>query len=183
MKKVSWKNWSPGLNNDNLTLSEVQQTLPGNKQEEIHFIIRLFENPVSPIAFKGAIPLQRHDLVHILLGRGLLPQDEAFVIGFTMGTSKTISTLEAKLFAWITKHLYPAPYNFNDNHLKVFRLGLEAGKKSKAEKIYDAPLENYLNEPLGKIRAELGIDMNALKEIYHHEKTMLPDTKESKRLP
>lgn len=179
----NWKEWLPGLDNDNLTLGEVQKTLPGNKKEEIHFVIRLFENPSSPIAFKGAISLERHDLVHIILGRGLLPQDEAFVIGFTMGTSKTISSVEAALFQWITKHLYPPPYNFKDNHLKSFRLGLEAGKKSEADKIYDAPLENYKDMTLGEIRQKLGIDTESLKAIYAHEKEMLPESKESKRLP
>ena len=179
---LSWKDWSPGFDNDAMTLEEAQNTLPGNEPDEIHFIIRLFENPSSPIAFKGAITLERHDLVHILLGRGLLPQDEAFVIGFTMGTSKKISTLESWLFQTITKHLYPPPYNFNDNHLQIFRLGLDMGNASHTKSIYDIPLEEYKHQTLAEIRSNIGIDMKALKTAYRLEKELLPDTRESKRL-
>jgi hypothetical protein len=33
-------------------------------------------------------------MIHVLLGRGLLAQDEAFVIGFTMGATKAVSGFE-----------------------------------------------------------------------------------------
>lgn len=178
----SWKDWNPGLDIGELTLQQALETLPGNEDHEIHLIIRLFENPSSPIAFTGAISLERHDMLHILLGRGLLPQDEAFVIGFTMGTSKHISNLEAWFFQMITKYLYPAPYNFTEDHLKAFRLGLETGKNSLAEKIYEYPIEDHQHDTIAEIRAHVGVDVEELKEIYKREKELLPGTVESERI-
>lgn len=179
---IDWKQWNPGLDNNHLTMEAVLATLPGNKQQEISYVVKLFENPMSPFAFRGAISLARHDMVHIALGRGLLAQDEAFVIGFTMGTSKDISTIESTLFQWITKYLYPTPYNFNDNHLQAFRLGLETGKESKVVEIYAFPFEKHKSKTLADIRKKIGLDIDVLKAAYLREKAMLPDTKESKRL-
>ena len=82
--------WHPGIANDGLTLRQVYRTLPGSTAAEIDPLVRLFENPASPLAFRGAITLERHDCVHVLLGRGLLGQDEAFVLGFTMGAEKDV---------------------------------------------------------------------------------------------
>ncbi len=181
--KNAWKLWNPSLDNGNLTLAEVLKTLPGNDPKEINTIVRIFENPRSPIAFKGAINLPRHDCVHIILGRGLLPQDEAFVIGFTMGTSKRLTALEAWLFKVISKYLYPHPYKFNDDHHKVLKLGIEAGRNSKCKHIYDFPFEDRASDTLASLRKELGINTFDLQRFYLAEREMLPDTPESKRLP
>ena len=89
-EKLLWSEWSPGLDNDDLTLEYVLETMPGVDAVEIPLIIRLFENPSSMIAFPGAISLERHDAMHVLLGRGLMIQDEAFVIGYTMGSHKKL---------------------------------------------------------------------------------------------
>jgi len=74
-------------------------------------MVQLVENPKFSMPgfrlFHGAVDLKRHDDIHLALGRGLLPKDEAFAIGFTMGTSNKVSTAEEKLFGWISKHLYP----------------------------------------------------------------------------
>lgn len=180
---MRWKDWNPGLNNGHLTIDEVRATLPGNQAQEIHFLVRLLENPSSPLAFKGAISLERHDYMHILLGRGLRPQDEAFVIGFTMGTSKKISQMETWLFQMASKYLYPKPYNFEEEDLRAFRLAIDAGKQSNAIEIYKAPLETYGHRLLADVRAELGIDVGFLRQKYAEEQLILPDTVESKRLP
>ena len=57
------------------------------RQENIPLIIKLVENPNYNTSklFGGAVDLFTHDCVHVLLGRGLLVKDEAFVIGYTMG--------------------------------------------------------------------------------------------------
>jgi hypothetical protein len=175
--------WNPGLDNDSLTLQEALDTLPGNDPKAIHRLVRLFENPCSPLAFKGAISLERHDCVHIMLGRGLTAQDEAFVIGFTMGTSKNISLLEVKLFQFISKHIYPPTYRFSDDNLKIFKLGLKYGKECQVSQIYDFPFELYKERTLGEIRDILCISTDELRAIYHMEQTLVPDSKASKRLP
>lgn len=181
--RTSWKDWNPGLDNGELTLGEVVETLPGNNPDDISAVIRLFENPESPIAFKGAINLPRHDCVHIVLGRGLLPQDEAFVIGFTMGTSKNISILESWLFTVITRYIYPHPYKFDEAHGKVLKLAIDAGKRSKVQKIYEFPFENCMDVKLKDLRKIIGVSVDELRDFYRQEQALLPGSKESMRLP
>ena len=175
--------WLPGLANGELTLKDMLVTLPGNQPIAIHPIIRLFENPASPLAFKGAITLPRHDAVHITLGRGLMPQDEAFVVGFTMGTAKTLSAVEAFAFSRIARYLYPKIYRFNAGHVKVYNLAVQYGKACEVERIYDFPFEEYSGATLKELREELRIDIAGLQEIYRQEQQLLPGTVESRRLP
>jgi len=70
----NWREWNPGLDNDELTLQAVFDTLPGAGPDEIDQMVRLLENPASPYALPGAVRLRHHDCIHILLGRGLLNQ-------------------------------------------------------------------------------------------------------------
>jgi hypothetical protein len=177
-----WKDWVPGLNNGEKLLGKVIKSMPANESTDISGIVRLFENPASPIALPGAVSLERHDCIHVMLGRGLLPQDEAFVIGFTMGTSKYISGFAESLFKKAAKYLYPHPYKFSDAHLVAFELGMKYGKASKANEIYEFPFEHFKDEKIGKLRKKLGINISELKKIYAVEKILLPNSKESKRL-
>lgn len=177
-----WKHWNPGLENGDMTLQEVLASLPGAKQEDISLLVRMIENPDSPFALPGAITLAHHDCVHILLGRGLLNQDEAFVIGFTMGTSKKIKRFQEYLFKQVAKHLYPKSYRFTKEHLKAYALGLREGKASRCERIYEFPFEQYNDWKLKDLRTHLGIETARLKKAYAEEKMLLPDTTASKRL-
>lgn len=183
MAKKSWKEWSPGLDNQQQTLGDVLKTLPGNNAGSINFWVRLFENPNSPIAFPGAISLERHDCMHILLGRGLLSQDEAFVIGFTMGTSPDINNFQTWLFKAFTEYLYPKPYNFTKDDLLIFDLALNAAKDFAIQAIYDFPFEDHTNRTLAELRSKLNIDIQQLKNLYRQEQDLLPDSFCSKRLP
>lgn len=182
MKKISYKDWNPGLGNGEKTLAEVKKTLPANSPDDISKIVKLLENPKSPVALKGAVTLERHDAIHIVLGRGLLPQDEAFVIGFTMGTSKNIKKWEEFLFKGVSMYLYPKIYRFNRTHMKAYDLGLAYGKKCKVKKIYEFPFENCNHMKLDELRKIVGVDVNELKSIFAKEKELLPDTRCSNRI-
>ncbi len=182
MKNISYRDWNPRLDNGELTLRQVRDTLPANDPEDISKIVKLLENPKSPIALKGAVTLDRHDAIHIVLGRGLLPQDEAFVIGFTMGTSKNIRKWEEFLFKAASMYIYPKIYRFNRTHMKAFDLGLQAGKKSKVKKIYEFPFENCDHMKLAELRKIVGVDINELKNYFRKEIEVLPNTRCSKRL-
>ena len=78
----------------------------------IHWFVWLLENPKSPISLTGAIDLYNHDIIHILLDRGMLNRDEAMVIGFTMGNSETTSSWVRWLFEFCARYLYPESYRF-----------------------------------------------------------------------
>ena len=179
---TGWKTWVPGLKNGTKKLGTQLKNMPANDAADISAVVKLFENPASPIALPGAVSLERHDCIHVMLGRGLLPQDEAFVIGFTMGTSKKISGFAESLFKKATKYLYPHPYKFSDDHLVAFELGLKYGKTCKVTEIYEFPFEHFKDEKIGNIRRKLGINIGELRKIYAVEKILLPNSKESKRL-
>ena len=150
----AWREWYPSLDNDHLTLGEIYETLPGAEPECIHFIVRLLENPASPVALPGAVNLPRHDAIHILLCRGLLGQDEAFVIGYTMGTSKTIWDAQVWAFKKVARHIYPGIYRMSDRDLLSFDLGFGSGIASPARSLYRFPFEDRLDQLLGNLRRE-----------------------------
>lgn len=175
--------WNPGLDNGHMTLREVYSSLPGLLPSQIPLIVRLIENPRSPIAFTGAVNLFNHDCIHILIGRGLLPQDEAFVIGYTMGTSKTIPAWQVYLFRHITRHIYRPPYNFADEDLEVFDLGLSVGKRCSVERIYQFDFHAWMDIPLDALRSMLKCDVGTLYAAYQLERALLPQTAASRRLP
>lgn len=177
-----WAEWFPGLDTDELTLRELYLTIPGFPPEEIHPMVRLFENPSSPIAFEGAITLERHDILHCLLGRGLIDQDEAFVLGYTMGTSKRMNRLKKWAFKTVLAN-YPEPYRIMGAELKAYDLGVAAGSKCQTDAIYDHPLEDYFDQPVGQIRRRLGISKSLLMEFYSREQAEIPNTPASLRLP
>jgi hypothetical protein len=160
----------------------VYNTLPGFPPEAVHPMVRLFENPESPIAFEGAITLERHDILHCLLGRGLIDQDEAFVLGYTMGTSRRMNRVKKWAFKTVLAN-YPEPYRIMGLELKAYDLGVEAGSKCETHAIYDHPLENYLDVTVGEVRRRLGISKDLLLEFYAREQVEIPGTPASLRLP
>ena len=180
----NWRDWNPGLDNDELTLRAVFDTLPGAGPDEIDQMVRLLENPASPYALPGAVRLRHHDCIHILLGRGLLNQDEAFVIGYTMGTAKEhINEEQVQLFRLAAKLLYKPPYRMTDNDLVAFDLAFALGNKSEFRHIYKFDYDRAMDLDIGDIRKELGIDAKKLKAAFREERLLLPGNKASERLP
>jgi hypothetical protein len=183
METNDWREWNPGLDNDELTLRAVFDTLPGAGPDEIDQMVRLLENPASPYALPGAVRLRHHDCIHILLGRGLLNQDEAFVIGYTMGTAKEhINEEQVQLFRLAAKLLYKPPYRMTDNDLIAFDLAFALGNKSSHRHIYKFDFDRAMELDIGDVRRELDIDVKALKATFREERLLLPGNKASERL-
>lgn len=151
-------------------------------QEEVPFIIRLIENPKYYIGlFPGAISLLNHDCIHILLGRGTLLKDEAFVIGYTMGSSKKMTRLKERLFLFTCSYLYPKDYKFGKDEAVIFRFGLEAGSEC-AENLTKVEFSSLMKCQLQEVRETLGINIDRLKSFYTSEKEQFPNSIESQRL-
>ncbi|MEJ2622549.1 MAG: hypothetical protein P8163_20555, partial [Candidatus Thiodiazotropha sp.] len=118
-REISWRDWIVPLSEESKTLGQILEASSHLKagQDDIPLIIQLVENPKFDIPgidlFNGAVDLETHDCIHVLLGRGMLPKDEAFVIGFTMGSSNRVSSTEERLFSLASKYLYPGPYKFS----------------------------------------------------------------------
>jgi hypothetical protein len=96
--------------------------------ERLPWLIKILENPKSPVALPGAVSLDDHDVMHVLLGMGIDPCHEAFVIGFTMGGSEH-SKWQIDLFLWLAG-FYPGVYKFQDYHRAWFMIGYHAAEVS-----------------------------------------------------
>ena len=182
-RTTNWWEWFPGLDNDRRTLREVLSELPAAPAAAIPWIVRLFENPQGLLRLHGAVNLKDHDMIHVLLGRGLLDQDEAFVIGFTMGSTKAVTALERWFFKCAVSHLYPEPYRISKKTLASYDLGLEAGKECGVRNLHLVLRDDMLDQPLGETRRELQIDTRRLRQFYAREREALPGTLASLRLP
>lgn len=167
-----------------LTLQRVLSGMGGWKLDpkDVPLIIRLVENPKYDIGlFAGNVSLFSHDCIHVLLGRGLLTKDEAFVIGFTMGSTKKMFRWRKNLFMFCAKYLYPEGYRFGEEERLVFNIALEAGKRCSAD-LSKFDFKKYKNYSLDGLRSKLKIDKNFLRHCYEFEKKCFPKSVESQRL-
>lgn len=178
-----WGHWFPGLSNDDRKVSDALAALPGAIDADIPEVVQRLENPSSPVALPGAVTLGRHDVLHILLGRGLLDQDEAFVIGFTMGNASQYRDDDGILMRQALAHWYPEPFRICGSKLQVFDLGVQAGKTMGIPDIAQIPIENLGGWTLGHARRELQISTDLLRSFYHQEKRSIRNSLESGRLP
>ena len=152
------------------------------KSEDVPLIIKLVENPRYDIGlFAGNVSLFAHDCIHILLGRGLLTKDEAFVIGFTMGSTKKMFRWRKNLFMLCAKYLYPKDHRFSEEERLVFNIALEAGKKCSTD-LSKFDFKKYKFHSLDGLRSRLGIDKNFLRHCYEFEKRCFPKSEGSRRL-
>ncbi|GAB6041730.1 hypothetical protein [Endothiovibrio diazotrophicus] len=187
-KTIGWRDWIVPLGARSQTL---RQALDGSAhlragQGDIPLIIQLVENPKFDIPgidlFNGAVDLDTHDCIHVLLGRGMLPKDEAFVIGFTMGSTNRVTTTEEKLFALAAKYLYPGPYKFSDEEIHVFRDAVRLGFVSDCESLSKIDYGQYMDLPVGEIRESIGLEADLLEAYYRIEKRRYPDDVASRRI-
>lgn len=165
MNKIHWKEWKPELSSDK-TLKEVLDAAPRVAPDKIPWQVRLLENPESKIAFPGAVNLLRHDCAHALLCASFHPLDEAFVIGFTMGSVKRTNFLHYHLFKWLTTWFYPKKYRFSEDDLVEFSNGFKLARNKKVCNFAIFPWEEYLDVPIKILRESSGIDWLKTQEDY-----------------
>ena len=178
-----WLAWYPGVENDQLMIDDVINSMPAAPDSAIPSVVRLFENPSSWLRFRGAVDLEDHDILHVLLGRGLQDQDEAFVLGFAMGTSKRISWLQYWIFRWVVTRLYPEPYRIPRFLLPAFELGVQCGRETGTRELYRQPLKRLRGLTVGQAREAAGIDMEVVRSYFQQERQRIPFTIASLRLP
>ena len=180
----NWREWNPGLSNDELSLRAVFDTLPEAGPDEIEQMLRLLQHPSSPYAKSPLERLRSHDCIHILLGRGLLNQDVAFVLGYTMGSAKDHpDDQQVQQFRSAARLLYKPPYRMTENDLTAFDVAFAVGNASGYRHIHQFDFDQAMDVDLGDVRQELGIDIKALKASFREERLLLPGNKASERLP
>lgn len=148
---------------NSLTLGEAYKKFVGDRPSDIPFAIWLIENPDSPIALPGKISLAAHDCIHLLLNRGLSLEDEAFVIGFTMGNDDNTNRFYQLLFKFISMHFYPNKYRFNKSHLVDFDLGFALGKKTSFRNINLFDFSCYYSKTIAEIRLILNLNKGIIE--------------------
>jgi len=187
-KAIGWRDWIVPINEQSSTLRQILDSSAHLKagQDDIPLIIQLVENPKFDIPginlFNGAVDLATHDCIHVMLGRGMLPKDEAFVIGFTMGSTNRVTTTEEKLFCLAAKYLYPGPYKFSDEEIHVFQDAVRLGFVSDCEPLSEIDYKQYMDVPIGQIREKIGLEADLLKAYYQIEKRRYPNDIASQRV-
>lgn len=176
------KSWTPWLYDSRMTLGELYRQLPGDAAATVPWYVNLLEHPKSPLALAGAVDLFTHDCIHFVLGRGLLPQDEAFVLGFTIGTSRCCPDWHPRVRGFCARHLYRGTHRFSQLEREVFDYAVVVGRWSPVPALGDIDFRAHLHQPLDHVRAKLGIDAGFLDEIYRSERLRWPNTPASRRL-
>lgn len=182
--KHSYRDWCIPFQCDHISLREGLSSLQqlGAPDDEIPFIVRLLENPEGLGLLPGSVTLHQHDCIHLILGRGLLPKDEAFIIGFTMGSTRRLSTWDEKIFSWVSHNFYPEIYRFSEEDLEIFKDAIHLAQVSHCQAFDMINFNQYLDISLRDIRKELGLEADLIQSYYRLEKQRYPHALECQRL-
>jgi hypothetical protein len=126
--------------------------------------------------------LETHDYAHIVLGRGLMPKDEAFVLGFVMGCTHRMTAIEERLYEFVARYLYPERYRFGDEEAQVFRDAVRLGCLSDCVSLVKVDFRAHLDRSLADVRTVFGIEEDLLRAYFAIEKRRYPSAPESQRL-
>lgn len=170
------------LNIDNIQLKEAHSALFRIDDAKIPFVVWLLENPDSLLALPGKISLRNHDYLHLLLNRGISPQDEAFVIGFTMGNDLKTNKFHLFIYKFFAKFIYPYPYNFSKLNLISFDLGFLYGRKMKIKELNKIDFQNHQHTTINSLRKLFGIDDNEIQLIQQFEIWLMSNYKVYKKI-
>jgi len=187
-KDTTWRQWYIPLGQDRCTLRQALASSEHIRAEadDIPLMVKLVENPAYDLPgfdiFHGAVNLHDHDCIHAVLGRGLLPKDEAFTIGFTMGSTNRVSSSERKLYTWISQYLYPGPYRFDDEDIQVFNDAVRLAYISDCQSLDTVDYHGLMDMSLRQAREFIGLETNLLRAYYQIEKKRYPDSIASRRL-
>jgi len=182
---LNWDEWNPGLDTDDMTLALVLATLPAADASDVPEIIKKYENPESPDALPEAIHLNRHDCIHVLLGRGLHVQDEAFIIGATMGAASDITEDHIDLSIRVSTTEYPKHWRYEEAHIASVRLGVGFSIDNlQGKNLHLIPMEDepWQSTTVAEARTALGISKHELRAYFQKAELLAPGTRATRRL-
>ena len=185
---MPWRAWHFPLDDETTTLRETLEQAEAHlfEQDDVPLIVQIVENPRFRIPWVnllgGRVDLHDHDCIHALLGRGLLAKDEAFVIGFTMGSTNRITTAQAKLYELAARYLYPGTYRFTDDDVHIFQDAVALGFVSDCTPLDQVDYRAMMHMSLGEVRRAVGLETALLKAYYAIEAKRYPGDPASSRL-
>jgi hypothetical protein len=112
----------------------------------------------------------------------LLDQDEAFVVGFTMGNASKYRDADGVVMRQALAQWYPEPFRIFGAKLDTFDLGVQTGKNMGVPDISQIPIEELTSQTVGSAREDLKLSVEQLRRIYAFEKNRNPSSIESGRL-
>lgn len=184
----AWRDWHVPLSETRKTMREALEGTAAFTlaQDDVPLIVQLVENPRFDLpwidVFPGAVDLRDHDCIHLLLGRGLLPTDEAFVIGFTMGSAKRASDWNAALYEKVNRWFYGEDYRFDADDARVYRDAFNLAQVSDCAPLAEVAFDPLLDVPLGEARARVGLETELLTAYFAVERRRRPANPASERL-
>ena len=177
-----WGEWWPTVT-PSLKVHDLLQRLPGISATQLPEVVKIYESPERTTALPGAISLQRHDVLHIALHRGLLDQDEAFVIGATMGSNRReLSASHVESMVQAFSRAYPEPYRVSQEKLQAYKIGVELFSTMAIPNLNHLPLEKLTGLSPKELRCALSIDSDRLERAYLEEAARIPHSLESYRI-
>lgn len=187
VRMSSQQAWHIPFHEDGISLRAALSTMPSPViPEEMPLMLRLHRDPnlsfLGQLVSRAGLDQHQHDCIHLLLGRGLLPMDQAFVLGFTIGCSTKSSIPEHRLQGEVGRHFYKNVSLFDEAESAVFREGIKL-----AYLCCCVPLENFdftpwYDQTLLQLRKATGIDPELVMAYYAIEKHRYPHSLASQRL-
>ena len=163
---LNYLEWDPSTYDYNITLLDAYRDMNRYsmaQKDSIPFIVQLFENPKYDFfrfgLLQGSISLFSHDLLHILLQKNMSMHGEAYVIGYTMGSTKKTSKFDIFLFEHITRFLYPKSYRFDKKAIKSFKHGIIDGYAHEVKDLHKIDYTQFMHKPLTEVRKILKINI------------------------
>lgn len=180
-------NWHISLHQDSMTLEDALATAPSPAQlVEMPLMLRLQRDPdlsfLGEMVFQVRMDQHQHDCIHILLGRGLLPMDQAFVLGFTIASSKKGSLPEHRVNAEIGRHFYKMIPLLSESESAVFKEGIKLAYISFCSPLEDFDFHPWYMCSLRELREAIGVETDLLQAYYAVEKHRYPHSPASQRL-
>jgi hypothetical protein len=181
------QDWHVPFHQDSMSLQAALESVPPSSAlMEMPLMLRLQRDPVlsflGQLVFRAGLDKHQHDCIHILLGRGLLALDQAFVLGFTLGSSKKGSVPEHKLHGEVGRHFYKNASLFSESESVVFKDGIKLAYLS-----FSAPLDSFDFTPwhdqtLRQLREAIGLEPELIQAYFAVEKHRYPYELASQRL-
>jgi len=178
---MDYKKWNPAEYVEDKTFQYYLDKMPITPASTPK-IITLMENPSSPFYLPGPANIQVHDIVHCLLLRGLLAQDEAFVIGFTMGAAEGACAKDRIMFKNIAGSLYRKPYHFSSLDLLIYDVGFDLGATNEMKNIHFLNPSEFLNLTWIEAVSVAGISPAELIKAMRKELSLVAEGDVSSRI-